>query len=297
MHTNALKVLKKHGKTFNFARLFLDENTGQAAARLYYFCRQIDDIADIPTLQDNRLEQLQAAINHISAKHYADPLVGDFLYLCDEYSLLPEWGIQLIKGAISDLDEVRIRSEEELICYAFNVAGVVGLMMTPILGGPVNSYRFAIDLGIGMQLTNIARDVLEDAQNNRRYLPGDWVNNLTPEQICEGGEHEIIVQDAIKRLLELAQKYYTSGFAGISLLPKKHRLGILIAGTVYQEIGFKLTHNHYQYLAGRTVVSKLKKLQLAATCFTQSNAAKNDGNALQHLTYLHNPIQHLLDFK
>lgn len=296
MQSQANAALKKHGKSFNFARFFLDEKTGSAATRLYYFCRQIDDIADDPQPSIDPSITLNNAIEAIHNKQYTDPLVGDFLLLCDDYQILPEWGIQLIRGVLSDLSDVALTTQDALITYAFQVAGVVGLMMTPILGGPIHSYKYAVDLGIAMQLTNIARDVLEDATINRRYIPGEWLDDLTAKQIvAPNKEQKSAVQLAIKRLLVLADEYYESGFSGIMMLPKNHQLGILVAGKVYRQIGIKITKQNYAYWQGRTVVSSSAKLLLASRCLWEHHLIRIKDHHIEHAEQLHLPIKHLIN--
>lgn len=296
MQSQANAALKKHGKSFNFARFFLDEETGSAAARLYYFCRQIDDIADELQPNIDPSITLNKAIEAISKKQYTNPLVGDFLLLCDEYQIQPAWGIQLIKGVLSDLSDVKLTTQDELITYAFQVAGVVGLMMTPILGGPIHSYKYAIDLGIAMQLTNIARDVLEDATMHRRYIPGEWLDDLTAKQIVTPSQQQKSkVQLAIKRLLALADQYYESGFSGIMMLPKNHQLGILVAGKVYRQIGIKITKQNYTYWQGRTVVSNSTKLLLASRCLWEHHLLRVKNHHIEHAEQLHLPIKHLIN--
>ena len=184
------ELLKKHGKTFNFARLFLGQKTGIDAARLYRFCRIVDDIADESPDPDIAKVKLQALRESITQGTTSHPVVQDFLSLCDEYQIDRRHGITLIDGVSQDLNVVALPSLDSMIHYAFRVAGVVGLMMAPILGAKKKGFAFAIDLGIAMQFTNIARDVLEDAKMGRRYLPGDWVDKLSATQITvENGTH------------------------------------------------------------------------------------------------------------
>ena len=201
MKDDPTELLKKHGKTFNFARLFLGKKTGIAAARLYRFCRIVDDIADEspdPDMAKVKLDELKQSIAHKSASH---PVLEDFLRLCEEYQIDRHHGITLIDGVSQDLNVVALPSLDTLIQYSFRVAGVVGLMMAPILGAKKVGCAFAIDLGIGMQLTNIARDVLEDAQMGRRYLPEEWVGSLSASHILlTNDEHRVQIQNAIKNV-------------------------------------------------------------------------------------------------
>jgi phytoene synthase len=293
MNDDPTELLKKHGKTFNFARLFLGSKTGLAAARLYRFCRIVDDIADEspdPDIAKVKLNELKESITQNTADHH---VVQDFLKLCEEYQIERNHGITLIDGVSQDLNLVALPALETLIQYAYQVAGVVGLMMAPILGAKKVGYPFAIDLGIGMQLTNIARDVLEDAQMGRRYLPGEWVNTLSTSQIALASiGHREQVQDAIKVLLNLAEKYYQSGLAGLYYLPPRNRQAIAVAAYVYRDIGRKLLKNDCRYWLGRVVVSKPKKIFLASQALWHLKTAVIAHHETAHQDELHSHLQY-----
>ena len=292
MNDDPTELLKKHGKTFNFARLFLGSKTGLAAARLYRFCRIVDDIADeSPEAQiaKVKLDDLKNSIRQNAASH---PVVEDFLRLCEEYQIDRNHGITLIDGVSQDLKPVALHSAETLIQYAFRVAGVVGLMMAPILGTKKKGYAFAIDLGIAMQLTNIARDVLEDAQMGRRYLPSEWVDTLSASQIMlKNAEHREQVQDAIKVLLNLAEEYYQSGLAGLYYLPARNRQAIAVATYVYRDIGRKLLKNGCHYWLGRVFVSKPRKILLASQALWHLKTTAIANHETDHKQKLHLHLQ------
>lgn len=287
MSDDPTELLKKHGKTFNFARLFLGSETGLAAARLYRFCRIVDDIADESPdskIAKINLDELKNSITQNTASHL---VVKDFLKLCEEYGIDRKHGITLIDGVSQDLNPVVLPSAETLIQYAFKVAGVVGLMMAPILGAK-KGHAFAVDLGIGMQLTNIARDVLEDAKMERRYLPGELVNTLSASQIqLANFEHRQQIQDAIKVLINLAEEYYQSGLAGLYYLPPRNRQAIAVAAYVYRDIGRKLLKNDCRYWEGRIFVSKLRKISLASQALWHLKTSAIASHETEHQIKLH----------
>lgn len=293
MNDDPTELLKKHGKTFNFARLFLGSDTGIAAARLYRFCRIVDDIADEspnPDIAKIKLDELKVSITQNSATH---PVVDDFLKLCEEYQIDRNHGITLIDGVSQDLNLVALPTLETLIQYAFRVAGVVGLMMAPILGAKKTGYAFAIDLGIGMQLTNIARDVLEDSQMGRRYLPAEWVNTLSASDISLATiEHRQDIQSAIKVLLNLAEEYYQSGLAGLYYLPLRNRKAIAVAAYVYRDIGRKLLKNDCHYWSGRVIVSKPRKVLLASQALWHLKTSTIANQETEHQYRLHRHLHH-----
>jgi phytoene synthase len=288
MRDDPTELLKKHGKSFNFARLFLGSDIGIAAARLYRFCRIIDDIADESEDKIDAEIQLGRIKDAIIHNHQNHPLIGDYLKLCETYNIERRNGIILIDGVSEDLSFQALESEEEIIQYAYKVAGVVGLMMSPILGAKQQGHQFAIDLGIGMQLTNIARDVMEDAHMNRRYLPSSWVNALSAEEIVLSKDKERrIIQGAITRLLDLAEEYYQSGLAGLYYLPSRNRKAIAVAAYVYRDIGRKLRKQECNYWQARVVVSNPRKVALACQSFWDLSTSNLAKRSTEHRHELH----------
>ena len=261
-------TMKRNGKSFWFASLFLTRQTAADAARLYVFCRTMDDLADI-AVTELSLEALAKVRRDLSQGVSSDPVVVDFLSLAQEYALPLCAADYLIATFIDDAStKVHIKDEDDLVRYCYGVAGTVGLMMSPILGAGLHQAgESAIHLGIAMQMTNIARDVLEDARDGRRYLPGCWVDQITAQQIATEAEFQLKVAAAVKRLLELADRYYASAALGFPLIPLKARRGIEIAAMVYREIGNSLRRNECAWWNGRIVVPHGKKLWIAVCVY------------------------------
>ena len=285
---SATQVLKRHGKSFYFARLFLAADTGDAAARLYRFCRLIDDIADeSPDKAQARieLERIQHTINENASDH---PIVNDFLSLCHEYSIVRQHGNTLIMGVLQDLNPVALGSYSDLINYAFKVAGVVGLMMAPVLGSSRAGYPFAIDLGIAMQFTNIARVILEDAKMQRRYLPADWVGDWSPDQLQfpTASQYQQINQAAMQ-LLDLAETYYNSGISGLYYVSPKDKRAIAVAAYIYREIGRELLKRDCDYRKGRVVIGTTRKCVLAGKALWAVGTGK-----VANKQVVHDPLMH-----
>jgi len=290
-NNHAIDKLRKHGKSFFFASLFLSERQRHLAARLYSFCRWLDDIADDTPDKDvarARLFEIKQALWEGRADC---PQLDDFLELQSELGIPVHYPMHLVDGLLSDLEQVALKDNEALIRYAYRVAGVVGLMMCPVLGADEKGKPHAIDLGIAMQLTNIARDVLEDAHMGRRYLPGTLCH-YSAQQIAKAPlyvrEH---VKEAIYRILELAETYYISGQKGLVYLPARSRTAIAVAANVYREIGVKLKQNQCQYWLGRTHISLPQKSVVACkTLFSIPASANQSG----HNQVLHQPIKGLV---
>ena len=261
--------LAKNGRTFHWARRFLGQEHGANAARLYAFCRLLDDLADgdLP-FGKSRLLTISEDLTRLSLlpDSYAnDPDMAEFAPFMQQMALPPIALRHLIDGLTFDQGQVALQSESDLIIYGYQVAGTVGMMMCPILNCHDKlASAFAIDLGIAMQLTNIARDVLEDAKMGRRYLPGNWLENVTPDEIAQGAASQNLdimrlVQHALERTLRLADTYYASGLKGLAFLPKRAQIAIAVAAYSYREIGMQLQGNNLNWHEGRTVTSTKTK--------------------------------------
>jgi phytoene synthase len=143
-----------------------------------------------------------------------------------------------MRGLRGDLGAVALADEAALERYAFRVAGTVGLMMCDVLGvEAASARRAAVDLGIAMQFTNIARDVVEDARAGRRYLPATWLD-LSPRRLARpDGAARRMAAPAVARLLDRAEARYAGGWRGFSHLPRSARPGIAAAAALYRAIG------------------------------------------------------------
>jgi phytoene synthase len=271
--SDAATTMKRNGKSFWFASLFLPRQVAADAARLYAFCRTMDDLADVAVTEDSKAVLSQVR-KDLKIGVTSIPDVQDFLALADQYNLPCEAADYLIATFIQDATtELHIEDEDQLVRYCYGVAGTVGLMMSPILGAHCpQAGEAAIHLGIAMQMTNIARDVLEDASNHRRYIPGCWVQHLTAQEILNASESHTsdtrqLVAYAVLRLLELADRYYAGASLGFPYIPARARKGIEIAAAVYREIGKILRRNQGAWWNGRVRVSTSRKLRIAAQVY------------------------------
>ncbi len=264
---NAKSVLKKNGKSFYWAGKFLPKQCINRAAELYNFCRILDDIAD--NGEKNSLKDLSDIASNIKKKKFEDL---DKIYSIKYPKFLNSFSkkevIDLIDGLILDQKVILFKKEEELIRYSYHVAGTVGIMMCDALKCDNNLAKtFAVDLGIAMQLTNIARDVLEDAKMGRRYLPGTWVQNISPKEIVLAAKTNDlkkihIISKGIKKLLILAERYYFSGERGFAFLPFNTRVAISVASGVYRQIGVQLEKQNYNWHNGRQITSIYTKIKI-----------------------------------
>ena len=259
----ANEILKRNGKSFYFASLVLDRLQAERCARLYAFCRYVDDLADEADDKEDARSVLLAVIDDLQTRRSDDAVVADFLALSAECAMSIKPAIDLVHGVLQDLEhEVLVQDVAALHHYCYCVAGTVGLLMCGVLGvRDPRAYPFAIDLGIGMQLTNIARDILEDAKEGRRYLPQSIIGDVAPGQLVDPDEAmQSRIADAVCWILGEADRFYRSGEAGLVFLPPRARLAIRIAARVYHRIGVRLRKSGFAAWRGRAVVSLPEKI-------------------------------------
>jgi len=254
---NSSADLRKEGKSFYWASFFLPKSYKENAGTLYSICRYFDDIAD--KYSEDQTVYLKNSIEEIRTNN--NNKVNIFLQKNKINNLI---FIDLIEGLILDQKKIRIQNKEELIKYSYHVAGTVGLMMSKIIGVKhEKAARSAIDLGIGMQLTNIARDVYEDSKMKRIYLPANWIPDISLKNLADPhnktSEKDERISNAIHEVICLSDKFYENGFAGLKYIPLSTRLGIFIAANVYRGIGIKIKSNKKKYLRERVYLNLLEK--------------------------------------
>jgi len=216
MKTN---LLKKHAKSFYWASFFLSNDVFNKCSSLYNFCRTLDDIVD----DDNKLEVKKEIFlkfkKDFENKDPNNQIINDMWSIINSENISKKIVIDLFDGVETDLEEkVEITSKKDLLIYSYRVAGTVGLMMSKIL--KVNnkeSLRGAIDLGIAMQLTNIARDVCEDKKRNRKYIQSDF--------------------SSIKETIYESEIFYQKSFKSISSISIRSRFSVIVARRIYKKIG------------------------------------------------------------
>ena len=211
--------LSIYAKSFNWAGFFLPKRIYQKCSSLYDFCRTIDDIVDQELKLEIKIKQFKQFKDNFTNKDFNNQIIKSMHEVTNDHKISKKIIYDLFDGVESDLkNEVTINSKKELLIYCYRVAGTVGLMMAKILNVKrQNALKAAIDLGIAMQLTNIARDVVEDNLKNRRYI------NLNFQ--------------SIKDTLSTANTFYKSSFSSISDIPVSSRFAILVARRVYRQIG------------------------------------------------------------
>lgn len=256
-------VLARHGRSFWLASLFLASDQRDDAALLYAFCREVDDLADETPDPDEARAGLRDVRAELAGVRPARSWVAALLDVANRRQLSMQAVLAVVDGVEGDLDLVRVADDRALMRYCYRVAGAVGLLMSDVIGVQDTAAQpHAVDLGLGMQLTNICRDVLEDAGRGRSYLPATRLKatGTTAAALVAGTSDPRAVTAVVRDLLALAERYYTSAERGMSHIPWRARLAIRVAARVYRRIGRRLLAVHGgNPLHGRVVVPAWEK--------------------------------------
>ncbi len=280
--------LKKYGTTFHFAGQFLSSKQIEAASALYGICREIDDIADKTADKDSAKIQLSHLKNSLIDRDKTHPLVAKALTI--QPALTLDALIELTDGVLLDTSDVVIESEGELLRYCYQVAGTVGLLMCDLfeVKDPVARHH-AVDLGVAMQLTNICRDVREDAANGRVYLPKELLGSINADDILAPTEEtKSTVKSVVNYLLTEAETRYESGISGLCFLPAQARFAILIAAMTYREIGMIIADWGFDIWRGRAYTTKTQKTLVAIKGLTSFLFSRK----MHHYKGFHDPELH-----
>ena len=212
-------LLKKHAKSFYWASFFLSSNTLEKCSSLYNFCRTLDDIVDSDNNLGVKREIFLKFKNDFENKNLNNQIIKDMWSIIDSENISKRIVLDLFDGVETDLKEkVEINSKKDLLVYSYRVAGTVGLMMSKIMKvKDKEAFKGAIDLGIAMQFTNIARDVCEDKARNRQYIKHDF--------------------SSIRAIINDSQAFYEKSFRSISSIPVNSRFSVIVARRVYRKIG------------------------------------------------------------
>ena len=270
-------VTRKHAKSFYFANKFLPKHKQRAVYALYALCRHVDDEVDEAGVENaeqaeravsvwkQRLEEVYELIPVASKpgkSSETDLVFAAWEDLLSNYPIPLEHPLDLMKGVLMDTHINRYATFEELYVYCYRVASTVGLMSSEILGyQDGEALKYAEALGIAMQLTNILRDVREDAEMGRIYLP---LEDLERFGVSEDQVFSSVFDSQFKKLvsfeIERARKYYRLGEQGIPMLERDSRFCVLLASRIYEQILDEIEKQDHNVFAGRAFTSSSQKM-------------------------------------
>jgi phytoene synthase len=274
-------ILRAGSRSFAAASRLLPRRVREPATVLYAFCRVADDEVDeAPHATRATIDGLRARLDRVYAGRPDDIAVDRALAAVVERAGVPRILLDaLLDGMAWDAEARRYETLADLYAYAARVAGTVGAMMSIVMGrrAPRVVAR-ACDLGVAMQLTNIARDVGEDARRGRIYLPLAWMREagIDTERWLARPVHDPELASVVARLLGAADDLYRRADAGIGALPADCRVAIAAARFIYADIGRSIARGRYDAVSRRAVVGPWRKLQLVVRALVARRPSRVD---------------------
>jgi phytoene synthase len=256
------------GSSFYYSFLFLPANRRRAITALYAFCREVDDVVDEckdPQVAANKLVWWRQELDRLYAGQPQHPVTQALQAVLPEFSLPQEQLLEIIDGMEMDLQQTRYLDFTALSLYCYRVASVVGLLAAEIFGyTDRQTLKYAHDLGMAFQLTNIIRDVGEDARRGRIYLPMDELKrfNVTVADILDARQSENF-QKLMEFQIERAERYYAQALSQLPVVDRKAQRPGLVMAAIYRALLEEIKRDGCQVLRQRTSLTPLRKLWLA----------------------------------
>jgi phytoene synthase len=284
-------MIRKGSKSFAGAARLLDPATRESVYMLYAWCRHCDDRIDVQELGRGApapagstgrdvLDELERRTRRaVAGQADANAVFAGLQRVVAEHGIPHRHPLELLHGFGMDVEGRVYRTLDDLLDYCYHVAGVVGVMMAHVMGvrdsGAIDR---AADMGIALQLTNIARDVRDDASAGRVYLPADWLDRAGVEPgAVAAPHHAAAVAGVVRRLLAEADRYYRSGSGGLPALSFRSAWAIAVAQGVYRDIGRLVLRRGERAWERRAVVGKPRKLYRLVHGGVQAFAATSMG--------------------
>ena len=260
------RLLSHGSKSFYIASHFLPRALRESASGLYAFCRIADDLVDLGDDPRQALVSLHQRLDLIyDGQPDNDPIDRVLSQIVIDHKLPRGLLDALLEGFEWDTAGRDYHTLAEVCDYGARVAGTVGVMMAILMGVKDHAtLARAADLGVAMQLTNICRDVGEDARAGRLYLPRDLMRaaGIDPDAFLHNPTPSAQLTRVLRQVLAEAERRYQLADEGIRQLPRSCRPGILAARRLYAEIGHTVAHNAYDSISRRAVVSRARKGQI-----------------------------------
>ena len=263
------RTTRQHAKNFYFAFITLPQKQRLAIYASYAFCRLCDDVADGDQPVEKKLELLTGLRGQLTAAYAGNPEGPELTALAHAasvYHIGEECFQEIITGVETDLTKRRFRDFEELRSYCYRVASLVGLVCIEIFGyTDPRAREYAVDLGLAMQLTNIIRDVVEDLERDRIYLPQDDIQRFgysedrLVSKVMDSSFHDLISFEA-----QRAREYFCNGLNLIPLLSPRARPCAAVLARLYLRILDKMENDNFNVFEGRMSLSGHEKLFLTA---------------------------------
>ncbi|MCD5322470.1 MULTISPECIES: phytoene/squalene synthase family protein [Pontibacillus] len=259
-YSHCKTIIETHSKTFSKAFSLLPKKQKRAVWAIYAFCRKVDDIVDEGSAPKKELDEFERQFHNFLQGEVPedDPMWVALEDVFSSFTMDPIPFQEMIDGQRKDIDPHVVETEDELLTYCYQVASTVGLMLLPVLapGKEAVLRQGAIDLGKGMQLTNILRDIGEDLERERLYIPTTLLNTYgySYEQLREHEINEAFIE-IWEHLAMKAEMYYARALETIHEYPLYSRTPVKGAAYLYKAILPSIRDNHYQVFNERNFVS------------------------------------------
>lgn len=286
-YSHCRAITRFYAKTFYMATRFLPNEKQRSIFAIYGLCRYIDNLVDEATdlVELNpvktkeigiKLQEFENKLTRIyRGQKTGDPILKAFYDTAVKYDIQLKLPLLLIDGVRMDLTKSRYANFEELYDYSYKVASVVGLMTSQVFGySHEKALEYAVDLGIAMQLTNILRDVGEDLERDRIYLPKEDLDRfeISEEELFAGKKSEKFVE-LMKFQISRAREYYEKADLGISMLSYDSRLPVYLARYNYGRILDKIEENEYEVFSQRAHLNGFEKFTILPRIFVKLKAS------------------------
>ncbi|ENO90311.1 presqualene diphosphate synthase HpnD [Thauera linaloolentis] len=260
----------RSGSSFYYSFMFLPPERRRAITALYAFCREVDDVVDEchdPSLAQAKLEWWRKEVACAWAGNPTHPVGHALKDVLARFALPQEQLLEIIDGMAMDLSQTRYLDFKGLQLYCYRVASVVGLLAAEIFGyQDRQTLKYAHDLGLAFQLTNIIRDVGEDARRGRIYLPIDDLQRFgVPAKDILEARHSAAFRDLMAFQAERAEAFYDQAFAQLPRVDRKSQRPGLVMAAIYRTLLREIAADGFQVLDRRTSLTPLRKVWLAGT--------------------------------
>jgi len=262
-------ITRREAKNFYYAFLTLPAAKRRAIYAAYAFCRHCDDSVDEETSADAKLKalsDLQANLDNTYSGSASSPVYVALADVARNYKIPQAYFQEIILGVESDLVKDRFQNFDELKEYCYRVASVVGLICLQIFGYEGDDAKeYAVDLGLAMQLTNIIRDVREDLDMGRVYLPQDEMARFgySEEDLKNGVRNEAFLE-LMRFQSQRAREYFDRGFKLLPYLSRRSRACPAVLGALYSKVLDRIEASDYDVLESRVSLSKAEKIGIMA---------------------------------
>jgi phytoene synthase len=260
----------RSGSSFYYSFMFLPPERRRAITALYAFCREVDDVVDEChdlSLAQAKLEWWRAEVARAWAGKPTHPVGHALADVLPRFELPQEQLLEIIDGMAMDLSQIRYLDFKGLQLYCYRVASVVGLLAAEIFGyRDRQTLKYAHDLGLAFQLTNIIRDVGEDARRGRIYLPIEDLQRFgVPAKDILEARHSDAFRDLMAFQTERAESFYDQAFAQLPQIDRKSQRPGLVMAAIYRTLLREIAADGFQVLDRRTSLTPLRKVWLAGT--------------------------------